>query len=204
VLRGAVDNSTFRGTPAPTTPAVENVGYSGDAVLQAAAAPLAISAPIQNFEGLSNQDNFNFFGFRVNPPDPVGDVGPNHYVEMVNLMFAVYSKTGACLLGPVDTGSLWAGFPIDECTEPSGDPIVIHDPVRGSLDPHPVHDPRHQLSGRAAEPVLQLRRDLDDERSDGLLLPVRLHDRLQLPRLSEVRSLARLLPDHDARVRDQG
>lgn len=78
--------------------------------LQAAAAPLAISAPIQNFEGLSNQDNFNFFGFRVNPPDPVGDVGPNHYVEMVNLMFAVYSKTGARLLGPVDTGSMWAGF----------------------------------------------------------------------------------------------
>ena len=107
--------------------AVENVGYSGDAVLWAAPAPLAISAPIQNFEGLSNQDNFNFFGFRVNPPDPVGDVGPNHYVEMVNLMFAVYSKTGARLLGPVDTGSLWAGFPIDECTEPSGDPIVIHD-----------------------------------------------------------------------------
>jgi hypothetical protein len=107
--------------------AVENVGYSGDPALQAAAAPLAVSAPIQNFEGLSNQDNFNFFGFRVNPPDPVGDVGPNHYVEMVNLMFAVYSKTGTRLLGPVDTGSLWAGFPIDECTEPSGDPIVIHD-----------------------------------------------------------------------------
>ncbi|HEY9376649.1 MAG TPA: hypothetical protein VIQ02_06085, partial [Jiangellaceae bacterium] len=108
-------------------PAVESRGYSGDAAVQAAAAPLAIPAPIQNFEGLSNQDNFNFFGFRVNPPDPVGDVGPNHYVEMVNLMFAVYSKSGVRLLGPVDTGSLWADFPIDECTEPSGDPIVIHD-----------------------------------------------------------------------------
>ena len=31
--------------------------------------------PAVNFEGLSNQDNFNIFGFRVNPPDPVGDVG---------------------------------------------------------------------------------------------------------------------------------
>jgi hypothetical protein len=87
----------------------------------------AIASPLANFEGLSNQDNFNVFGFRVNPPDPVGDVGPNHYVEMVNLVFGVYSKTGALLLGPVDTGSLWAGFPIDECTEPSGDPIVIYD-----------------------------------------------------------------------------
>jgi hypothetical protein len=108
-------------------PAVEANSYMGDAAVQTAAAPLAIPAPIQNFEGLSNQDNFNIFGFRVNPPDPVGDVGPNHYVEMVNVTFAVYSKTGARLLGPVDTGSLWAGFPIDECTEPSGDPIVIHD-----------------------------------------------------------------------------
>jgi hypothetical protein len=97
---------------------------AGSAVQRGAA---SITAPLVNFEGLSNQDNFNTFGFRVNPPDPVGDVGPNHYVEMVNLVFAVFSKTGALLLGPVDTGALWAGFPIDECTEPSGDPIVIYD-----------------------------------------------------------------------------
>lgn len=46
---------------------------------------------------------------------------------MVNLAFAVYSKTGTLLLGPVDTGTLWADFPIDECTEPSGDPVVLYD-----------------------------------------------------------------------------
>jgi hypothetical protein len=108
-------------------PFLADEGYAGDAAVQAAEAPLAIAAPIQNFEGLSNQDNFNFFGFRVNPPDPVGDVGPNHYVEMVNLMFAVYSKTGTRLLGPVDTGALWAGFAIEDCTDPSGDPIVVYD-----------------------------------------------------------------------------
>jgi hypothetical protein len=89
--------------------------------------PPTIPNPLVTFEGLSNQDNFNVLGLRVNPPDPVGDVGPNHYVEMVNLVFAVYSKTGALLLGPVETGTLWAGFAIDECTEPSGDPIVIYD-----------------------------------------------------------------------------
>src|SRR6185436_16347943 len=94
-------------------------GYTGDGALQTASSPLAIPSTTANFEGLSNQDNFNIFGFRVNPPDPVGDVGPNNYVEMVNLTFAVYSKTGTLQLGPVDTGTLWAGFPIDECTEPS-------------------------------------------------------------------------------------
>jgi hypothetical protein len=112
-------------------------GYSGDGALQGQAGGLradlysltaaAIALPMANFEGLSNQDNFNLFGFRVNPPDPVGDVGPNHYVEMVNLVFAVYDKQGNMLLGPVDTGTLWAGFPIEDCTDPSGDPIVLYD-----------------------------------------------------------------------------
>jgi len=76
---------------------------------------------------LSNQDNFNIFGFRVNPPDPNGEVGPNHYVEMINLVFAVYDKNGNKLVGPVDTGSLWAGFAIPDCTDPSGDPVVLYD-----------------------------------------------------------------------------
>jgi hypothetical protein len=115
-------------------PEVKDQGHSVDAALQgtegrqlAQTAALTIPAPVANFEGLSNLDNFNLFGFRVNPPDPVGDVGPNHYVEMVNLAFAVYDKQGNRLLGPVDTGQLWAGFAVPDCTDPSGDPIVLYD-----------------------------------------------------------------------------
>ena len=108
-------------------PAIVDRGHSKDAAVQSQVGALAIAAPIANFEGLSNQDNFNVFGFRVNPPDPVGDVGPNHYVEMINLVFGVYGKAGNKLLGPVDTGTLWAGFPIEDCTDPSGDPIVVYD-----------------------------------------------------------------------------
>ena len=100
---------------------------SGDEALQLFRPKPAIPGPLQTFEGLSNLDNFNIFGFRVNPPDPNGEVGPNHYVEMINLVFAVYDKAGNLLLGPVDTGSLWAGFPITDCTDPSGDPVVLYD-----------------------------------------------------------------------------
>jgi hypothetical protein len=100
---------------------------AGTAGSTASVTTQAIGSPIANFEGLSNQDNFNVFGFRVNPPDPVGDVGPNHYVEMINLVFGVYDKAGNKLLGPVDTGTLWAGFPIEDCIDPSGDPIVVYD-----------------------------------------------------------------------------
>ncbi|HJS20762.1 MAG TPA: hypothetical protein VJ785_18595 [Anaerolineales bacterium] len=122
--------------PDPGTAITQNRSFSGDGAISpgtsarsssSSTSALAISAPLANFEGLSNQDNFNVFGFRVNPPDPVGDVGPNHYVEMINLVFAVYSKTGTLLLGPVDTGTLWAGFAVEDCTDPSGDPIVIYD-----------------------------------------------------------------------------
>jgi len=113
-------------------PDIKDRGYSRDGALQLTSGRLqgaapAIPAPLLTFEGVSNEDNFNLFGFRVAPPDPVGDVGPNHYVEMINLVFAVYDKQGNKLLGPVDTGTLWQGFSIPDCTDPSGDPVVLYD-----------------------------------------------------------------------------
>jgi len=113
----------------------EDRGFSGDGAVQAESTALRLAgspaptilAPRLTFEGLSNQDNFDVFGFRVNPPDPVGDVGPNHYVEMINLVFGVYDKAGTLLVGPADIGSLWAGFAVPDCTDPSGDPIVVYD-----------------------------------------------------------------------------
>jgi hypothetical protein len=112
----------------------EDNGFSGDGA--AAAGPsfksmmgptASIQAPLANFEGISNQDNFNLFGGRVNPPDPVGDVGPNHYVEMVNLAYAVYDKQGNLLAGPAKLGSLWENFPVTDCALNAGDPIVVYD-----------------------------------------------------------------------------
>jgi hypothetical protein len=108
-------------------PEVTDHGYSADQAVQATVSPQTISAPLLTFEGLSSQDNFNNYGFRVNPPDPVGDVGPNNYVEMVNLNFAVYDKQGNRLLGPTPIGSLWDGFAISDCADASGDPIVLYD-----------------------------------------------------------------------------
>lgn len=105
-------------------------GHGVDRALQGEIGPsltAAIAPPLANFEGLSNQDNFNVFGFRVNPPDPVGAVGPNHYVEMINLVFGVYDKAGNPLVPATDIGALWAGFAVEDCTDPSGDPIVLYD-----------------------------------------------------------------------------
>lgn len=105
-------------------------GFTGDGAVQSAVPnppAVQIPSPSLTFEGLSNQDNANLFGFRVSPPDPVGDVGPNNYVEMVNLTFAVYDKSGNRLLGPTSIGALWDGFAVNDCTDLSGDPIVLYD-----------------------------------------------------------------------------
>jgi hypothetical protein len=76
-----------------------------------------VGAPIVNFAGLSSN---------ANPPDTVGDVGTNHYVQMVNATtFQVFSKAGAPLTGPIVFGTLW---PIgDPCRNNPGDPMVVYD-----------------------------------------------------------------------------
>jgi hypothetical protein len=115
-------------------PRAADNGFTGDGAVNASSsapsltnASLTLSAPIANFEGISNQDNFNLLGGRVNPPDPVGDVGPNHYVEMVNLAYAVYDKQGNLLLGPLTLGSLWQNFSVTDCANNAGDPVVVYD-----------------------------------------------------------------------------
>ncbi|TYC19188.1 hypothetical protein FXF52_37985 [Micromonospora sp. MP36] len=76
------------------------------------------------FEGVGNVAG-------VLPPDTNGDVGPNHYVQMVNLHYAVYDKSGTKLLGPLPTNSLWAGFggPCETRTAPyhNSGPVVLYD-----------------------------------------------------------------------------
>src|SRR5688572_13151675 len=50
-----------------------------------------IPAPEFSFEGLNNDDNQATVGSRPTPPDTNGDIGPAHYVQSVNLIFAVYN-----------------------------------------------------------------------------------------------------------------
>src|SRR5207237_8448713 len=94
---------------------------------QAVVPPTRLPPTQQKAERLSNEANFNVSGVRVNPPDPNGEVGPNNYVEMINLAFGIYDKSGNLLLGPVDTGTLWRDFEVPDCTDPSGDPVVLYD-----------------------------------------------------------------------------
>ncbi|MBX5493044.1 MAG: hypothetical protein IRZ14_17980, partial [Chloroflexi bacterium] len=90
-----------------------------DPALRPAAAPApALFEPGVSFDGISAT------GFV--PPDANGDVGPNHYVQTVNRAFAVYTKSGAALLGPLPLDALWSGFAPCQ-RQVGGDPIVLYD-----------------------------------------------------------------------------
>jgi len=91
-----------------------------DAALQSKAGPPLIPAPNVSFDGPNNISS-------VSPPDPVGDVGPNHYVAMSNLSFQIFNKSGTSLYGPALNNTLWAGFGGPCQTENAGDPIVLYD-----------------------------------------------------------------------------
>lgn len=71
-----------------------------------------------SFEGVNNVDG-------VLPPDTNGDVGPNHYVQWVNLSFAIWNKSGTLLYGPTAGNTLWSGFGGACQTENDGDPIAL-------------------------------------------------------------------------------
>lgn len=75
--------------------------------------------PTLTFEGI---DNF----CACSPPDTIGDVGPNHYVQMVNAtLFNIYDKNGNLLTGPTDLNDLWTSGACS--TSDYGDPIVVYD-----------------------------------------------------------------------------
>ena len=68
--------------------------------------------------------NFNGQGYSgVNPPDTVGDVGKDHYIQMINATrVAIYDKTTGDLVVPPFSLSALGG-----CATGRGDPIVLYD-----------------------------------------------------------------------------
>ena len=74
---------------------------------------------------------------RVAPPDTTGDIGPNHYVQWVNLRYAIYTLTrdvnnqitGYSLVPgfPKNGNTIWSGFGGRCQTDNDGDPIVQYD-----------------------------------------------------------------------------
>jgi uncharacterized membrane protein len=120
---GANDNDTLPRYRKLSRP--ETVGPDG--ALQKRRAPRAMPTPILSFLGRDNDQG-------VLPPDTNGDVGPNNYVQMVNLTFAVWDKSGNQIY-PATAGNgaflsdlYSAAGDTGTCSQTDdGDPIVLYD-----------------------------------------------------------------------------
>ena len=74
------------------------------------------NAPMQNFGGITSN---------MVPSDCNGSVSAGYYVQAVNSLYSVYSKTGTLLVGPLAINSLFSGLPGSGYND--GDPIVLFD-----------------------------------------------------------------------------
>jgi hypothetical protein len=73
-------------------------------------------APIVSFDGQTSP---------YYPPDANGIAGPNHFMQTINTVYAIYSKTGTLLAGPTNLNLLFGNVPGATCND--GDPIILYD-----------------------------------------------------------------------------
>lgn len=73
-------------------------------------------APIVNFSGQTSP---------YYPSDCNGAVGPNHFMQTINCVYAIYNKTGTLVAGPSNMNTLFTG--VTGATYNDGDPVVLYD-----------------------------------------------------------------------------
>ena len=101
---------------------IRKLGTEPDTIVQNFTSPALIPVPTTSFEGVGNVN-------AVLPPDTNADVGPNHYIQSVNVSFAIYSKSSPPVLiyGPAPTNTVFTGFGGPCETRNDGDGIVLYD-----------------------------------------------------------------------------
>jgi hypothetical protein len=80
--------------------------------------------PLLTFDGINEADG----QCNCVPPDSDGDVGPNHYVEAVNVAFRVFDKNGTPLMPPKTYNSFFSSLVGTPCQNANqGDPFAFYD-----------------------------------------------------------------------------
>ncbi|HLL53506.1 MAG TPA: Ig-like domain-containing protein, partial [Myxococcaceae bacterium] len=113
--------------PRPTTRQAQ--ALQRDPTLQASVGTLAMPTTVFNRDGLGQgfSGPQGTFSVASAPPDTVGDVGLNHYVQAVNSSFAIFNKSGTVVYGPAALNTLWSGFGGGCQTNNDGDPTIRYD-----------------------------------------------------------------------------
>lgn len=87
--------------------------------------PSTMPTPIATYAGIGRANS----GCSCLPPDTNGDVGPNHYIQAVNVSFTILDKNGNTLVGPTTYNSLFSLMGATPCglNQNQGDPVVFYD-----------------------------------------------------------------------------
>jgi Protein of unknown function (DUF1573)/Abnormal spindle-like microcephaly-assoc'd, ASPM-SPD-2-Hydin len=104
--------------PLRSKAAAEMSGPQEDPLVQKHAQPLVSATPGVSFSGIGSPGYV--------PSDSNLAVGPNDIVEVVNVQFAIYNKSGATLAGPTNILNLFTPLG-GQCTDTFGDPVVLYD-----------------------------------------------------------------------------
>jgi len=95
-----------------------------DPLAQAAFGAGQIPDPIISFEGLNITD-----GGGWHPPDTDGEVGPSHYVQVVNIAIGIYDKATGAELVNLPYNSFFSPAPAPCNNQNRGDVVVLYDPL---------------------------------------------------------------------------
>jgi hypothetical protein len=129
-----LDINRIRSASPTTTNAPENPYFE-----QSSPGPALETERGSTYAGISHKETIvpglqppnDKFIVRTAPPDTVGAVGDDYYVQWVNTSFAVFrKKTGELIYGPAQGRTLWKGFDNGPCEKANdGDPIVQYDKI---------------------------------------------------------------------------
>jgi hypothetical protein len=110
----------------PATPVRQKQPLPGATEPSRASAPVSsapVPAPSVTFKGL----DFATWG-AGHPPDTVGDVGPNNFIQAVNTSIGIFSKIGGAPLAAFTFDAFFAGTGTACDADNQGDPTVVYDP----------------------------------------------------------------------------
>ena len=127
---------------------------------------IAMPTPLLSFNGLSNFDNIDIYQSVIIPPDTIGDVGPNHYVQAVNALVRIFDKSGNALIPPFRMSQLFAPLGTACSVRDDGEPVVLYRSAGGQMAAQPI---LQQLPSVSADD-----RGVKDRRSDRCLLCLRV------------------------------
>ena len=85
--------------------------------------------PTVSVPGIANLDNGMIYQLLFLPADMNGDVGPNHYVQIVNSLFRVYDKNGEPMSSLLKISSLFESLGTVCATRNDGLAVVLYDPL---------------------------------------------------------------------------